>query len=455
MIETIRPFHRPAEMASERSAWLRRVMQIHYALLGTLLFLGAVALAAYLYTEKFRWIDISSTLRIRRAGDIYEADIQLKLLLALLLLPASLIQFQAFKRLGQPSRQGRWVIHAANTILLAGAVAGVFLWSLELDIPGLSVSTVQLVLRIGAALLFLQAVLSLIYEAYLRRSRAQYARPAPRNRALAALQRVGTGLWILSVAGLTLALALMTDVIDLPVPHPQPGELLYASTFDALTEEWDIHGGRDSVEVTDAPGLDLAAGEAALVEGGLLVVRHGSPYPGEIVWSALDRKFNDFDLRVTAQRVAGPVDNQYGVIFRYRDGQNFYVFLISSDGWYSLVKVKDDVQEVISEWNQSDVIRQENGANEIRVVARGDEFRFYVNGTPMPLCFKGENAYSMWTAGKCDTSTESYIYKDSDFKQGRIALVTGTIDGSEVTVAFDDLLIVGPDPDVMAVTLPE
>ena len=30
-----------------------------------------------------------------------------------------------------------------------------------------------------------------------------------------------------------------------------------------------------------------------------------------------DRKFNDMDLRVTARRIAGPDDNQFGVVFRY------------------------------------------------------------------------------------------------------------------------------------------
>ena len=67
-----------------------------------------------------------------------------------------------------------------------------------------------------------------------------------------------------------------------------------------------------------------------------------------MVWSALDRKFSDMDLRVIAQLMAGPVDqNQFGVIFRYRDAQNFYMFRITSDGYYLLAKVENGLQDKV------------------------------------------------------------------------------------------------------------
>jgi hypothetical protein len=72
----------------------------------------------------------------------------------------------------------------------------------------------------------------------------------------------------------------------------------------------------------------------------------------------------------------------------------------------------------------------------------------------MPLCLKGENKNSMWIGpGECLTDELRYVYRDSAFKQGRIALAAGTIYGSEVQVAFDDLVVVGPDPDVMTVEI--
>ncbi len=41
------------------------------------------------------------------------------------------------------------------------------------------------------------------------------------------------------------------------------------------------------------------------------------------------------------------------------------------------------------------------------------------------------------------------MYRDNTFKQGRVALVAGTIYGSDVEVVFDDVVIVGPQADVM------
>ena len=189
------------------------------------------------------------------------------------------------------------------------------------------------------------------------------------------------------------------------------------------------------------------------ISGPVMVITYGSPYTGQIVWSTLDRKYNDFDLRVTARRVSGPLDNQYGVIFRYRDDENFYFFEISSDGYYSLQKAGNGGREFISEWNTSDVIRQGDEPNEMRVVARGDQFRFYVNGEPMPLCLRGENTHSMWniSTGECVTDDITYVYQDDDFGQGRIALEAGSSSDttSEIIVAFDNLVIIGPDAEVM------
>ena len=66
----------------------------------------------------------------------------------------------------------------------------------------------------------------------------------------------------------------------------------------------------------------------------------------------------------------------------------------------------------------------------------------------MPLCLAGENEFSLWQSpGVCWEGGElTNVYQDETFKQGRIALTVGTWDGSDIRVAFDDLLIVGPEP---------
>ncbi len=86
-------------------------------------------------------------------------------------------------------------------------------------------------------------------------------------------------------------------------------------------------------------GVRGASSAVTPLAGNVLWIKYGSGLSDEVVWSTLDRKFSDLDLRVTMQQIAGPVDeNQYGVVFRYRDAENFYVFRITSDGYYSLAK---------------------------------------------------------------------------------------------------------------------
>ncbi len=455
MIGIVRSFNRLSEtpQTAEGPARTLRLMRWHCALAGVILFVAGVALAGSLYSE-FDRTGVDWSLRFERTSKLYDAGIQVRLLLALGLGMASLVQFSAVRRLRRSQRGGMGIVWLAVLFLIASGALSWWLWNSELDIPGAPVSLVRNGLRAVALVLAVQAALAVLYAIRLssRPVRAALAAgDAPPDSPVRRLRTAGVALWVAVVAGLGITLGVATDwLVEIPVPAPEPGELLYATTFEADTDlaEWDLYPGRDAaaiVTVTDLVFEDTVPDGESL-SGQVLQVIHGAPYPGEVVWSSLNRKFNDFDLRVTAQQVAGPVDqNQYGVIFRYRDDENFYIFRVTSDQYYSVARVKDGIEEKISDWGVSDAIRA--AANEIRIVARGATFQFYVNGQLMPLCLRGENRTSMWSEpGVCFTSDLQTEYRDDGYKQGRIALAVGTFDGSAVTVAFDDLVIVGPEP---------
>ena len=57
------------------------------------------------------------------------------------------------------------------------------------------------------------------------------------------------------------------------------------------------------------------------------------------VWANPGLKFDDVYVEVDATKIGGADDNDYGVICRYQDGDNFYFFVISSDGYYGVGKV--------------------------------------------------------------------------------------------------------------------
>lgn len=471
MAQQIEPFHRVSSDTSERVRWPAltvRVMQAHLTLFGLVLLLGAAGLFVYLYSLELTRVDITPGLRITRAGEIYEQEFQLQVIAGLVLLGVSVFQLQVVRLLAQRRRSGLWLGRVSAAMLLAGLPAGVGLWLLpgatNTEDGGLvaqAIDELALVVRIISALLVVQALLALWYIV------ASFLAPMRRlcrrhtvlgNPLLRRAQILGITVWGVVLAGLGITLGVFTDwVYEVPAPVPEPGALLYATTFDDFNEEWDLYPGRDSAQIK--PARDLVAEydltPNAAVYGDALVVAYGAGVSDEVIWSTLDRTVSDFDLRVTARLIDGPIDqNQFGVIFRYRDPQNFYIFRITADGYYALVKVRDGVQETISDWGITDVIRQGHEPNSIRVVGKGDTFTFFINDTLVPLCMKGENETSMWAnwegPGICYTDELRFAYRDGTFHQGRIALAAGTIDGSDVTVAFDDLVIVGPDLDIAA-----
>ena len=53
-----------------------------------------------------------------------------------------------------------------------------------------------------------------------------------------------------------------------------------------------------------------------------------------IKWSNLSRVVpEDLRIEVDVSKQNGPDDNAFGVLCRYQDPENFYYFLISSDGF--------------------------------------------------------------------------------------------------------------------------
>lgn len=432
-------------------------MLLHFALAGGVLLLAALALLAYLYTLHFTYLDIGWDLRFSGGDDLYAADVQILFGAAVVLGLMSLIQFSAFRTLAAGSAGALRAARAASVVLLLGFPLAYVAWRLELDLPGVPVGTAQLVTRVAAGLLALQAVVALIYTILLMRPGARRVI----HRDLFAegkrtpwvwARMIALSVWMALLIAAAIALAVLTDVIELPVGAVEPGALLYATSFDAApdAQEWSLYEGRDAAQIVPVSEL-IPDGKARGLRGQALVITHGSPISQEVIFSELDRTFNDMDLTVTARGISGPDDNQYGVVFRYRDNANYYAFFISGDGYYSLVKRENGVLRDISTWNMSDAILTGQDANTIRIVALGDEFRFFVNGEPMALCLAGENAYSMWhpLTGECTTSEPVTVFRDADFGQGGVALAAGSsIDlSSPVVVAFDDLTITGPVPD--------
>lgn len=140
------------------------------------------------------------------------------------------------------------------------------------------------------------------------------------------------------------------------------------------------------------------------------------------VWANPGLSFTDVRIEVDATKAGGPDDNDFGVICRYEDVDNFYFFIISSDGFYGIGKVLDGEQNLIGadSMDTSDAIRQGNATNHITAECVGSTLSLSVNGTHLQTV------------------------EDTDFASGDVGLLAGTYDEPGTDILFDNFVVTAP-----------
>jgi hypothetical protein len=135
-------------------------------------------------------------------------------------------------------------------------------------------------------------------------------------------------------------------------------------------------------------------------------------------WSISEFSATDFYLEVDAFHVTGPLDNEFGVVFRYQDDENFYLFATSSDGYYTVQKMEAGEWSELIEWADAEAINQgEAAGNTLGVLADGSRITVSINGELVGAV------------------------EDESFASGQIGLLAGSFDDGGVEIAFDDLLL--------------
>jgi hypothetical protein len=114
-------------------------------------------------------------------------------------------------------------------------------------------------------------------------------------------------------------------------------------------------------------------------------------YPDRTVRNAASEAYE-----VQARRVSGASDASMGLEVRRMDKDNYVVFVIWNDGYYSAyLKYQGSLQSIFNADRPSATIRQ-NGPNTLRVTAQGEQFEFSVNGQSL-FRVAVEN---LWTDGQ-------------------------------------------------------
>lgn len=132
--------------------------------------------------------------------------------------------------------------------------------------------------------------------------------------------------------------------------------------------------------------------------------------------------FSDVQIEADMIKVVGTSDDMFGLVCRAQDAENYYFFVISSDGYYGIGKVIAGVQSMLGSQGMlpSEIISQGKTINHLRADCIAEKLVLSVNGLEL--------------------TTEV----DYDLESGDIGILAGTMQDAENVVLFDNFSAVNP-----------
>jgi len=209
----------------------------------------------------------------------------------------------------------------------------------------------------------------------------------------------------IQIAALVFILALTVQACQADSSRTASGSVLFQDDFSNPSSGW--LQGEDELGKTEYTNEGFRIYVQSEVSGKVAIPRLG---------------FTDVRIEVDATKLAGPDDNDYGVICRFVDENNFYLFEISSDGYYSIGKYKDNELILIGmdKMRASEEIRQGQATNHLRADCVGSTLTLYVNGKKLAEV------------------------TDADFKAGDVGLIAGSFETPGVDIWFDNFTVLQP-----------
>ncbi len=210
---------------------------------------------------------------------------------------------------------------------------------------------------------------------------------------------------ILSILALGVLACDLSTALPSAVSSSGSHNVLFQDDFSDPTSGWSVSNETDRV--------------IAYQDGGLRFFVNQAHYD---YWSVPGLNFSDVHIDADATKLAGPDDNDLGILCRYRDQNNFYGFLISSDGYYGISKMKNGEHTLIGMdgMRVSQTIQTGQATNHIRADCIGSTLALYVNGEKL------------------------YEVQDADFTSGDVGLLVGTFDQPGADVRFNNFVVTEP-----------
>jgi hypothetical protein len=180
------------------------------------------------------------------------------------------------------------------------------------------------------------------------------------------------------------------------------------------------HGSQPNEVYKDAfdtnQGWQLSTDASATINIGDGVLTIEVHTPGQVAWSAHQSTWKNIQLSVVTEQIAGPLDNEYGVLIRMENDTSFYVFSISSDGYARAALYQNASWTVLgADWTPYPIINQGLNTNTLTVKAVDSTLALSVNGEAV------------------------LEVEDVTLDKGMIGLYAGAFGEGGVVIAFDDL----------------
>lgn len=135
-------------------------------------------------------------------------------------------------------------------------------------------------------------------------------------------------------------------------------------------------------------------------------------------YAKTNREDDNASIYVDARPVTEGLNGYYGLLCRIRDEQNFYYFVIQSDGEYAIGKKKNgQFLSFFTERMESNAVKQGNQTNRLQADCTGNTLRFYVNDVKLAEV------------------------TDTEFSSGFSGLVAVALDTQGLEVIFNNFLI--------------
>jgi hypothetical protein len=183
------------------------------------------------------------------------------------------------------------------------------------------------------------------------------------------------------------------------------GEILFQDDFSDPTTGW--------------TSVSIEEGYADYSAGGYRMVVNKPDFD---FWARSGIAYANVIVEADAIQLAGAEENRMGVICRYVNADNFYYFVISSDGYYAVGKHKNGVNQLIGQdmMQSHAAIHTDGMTNHLRADCIGSFLIFYVNDQLVATT------------------------QDTDFAEGDIGLIAGSFAKIPVDVTFDHFVVKKP-----------